>query len=120
MRKSFSLMNLSANFDATTEIADHNMDSTFEEITKYNGALSVGDSVENDNHTFVSISETLMRDPIWLRQKGQTYGKMKEILEKKKRKARKVGVSNSQIPQTAMTGKKNLLFIQNSICKYGT
>ena len=107
MRKAFSLMNLSANSDATTEIADHDMDNTFEKVTKFNAISSEKDTFEYDGNISLSRNETPILDPPRLRKKGQTYGRMKGFLEKKKNKSRKADVSISQIPQptNAMTGK---------------
>ena len=69
MRKLFACMNLSVDFDVAIAIEDHNMDNTFQEISKYNVTLSVRDTIEDDSHTFVSISDTQIQDPVRLRQK---------------------------------------------------
>ena len=50
MRKPFALMNLCSNSDATSEIADRNMDSTFEQFKKHNASVSCGDTCEDDGH----------------------------------------------------------------------
>ncbi|KAL7222130.1 hypothetical protein ACSBR1_023941 [Camellia fascicularis] len=98
--QAFALMNLCSNSDATSEIADRNMDNTFEQIKKHNASVNGGDTCEDDGHATLVISDVLIKDPPRLRKKGQTYGRMKGVLERKKTEFKKVGTSKSQALHT--------------------
>ena len=63
-------MNLCSKSDATSEIADRNMDNTFEQIKKHNASISGGDTYDDNVHATLAISDVSIKDPPRLRKKG--------------------------------------------------
>lgn len=77
MRKSLALMNLCANSEESTKIAERNMDRTFEEVRIYNASLCGDTSDVGD--TSIPVSNVPVMDPLWRRQKGQTNGRIRVL-----------------------------------------
>ncbi|XP_058201082.1 protein FAR1-RELATED SEQUENCE 5-like [Rhododendron vialii] len=93
MRKSFALMNLCVNSEESTKIAEQNMDKTFEEVRIYNASLCGDTSDVGD--TFIPVSNVPVMDPLRHRQKGQTNGRMKGALEKRRKRKTSGNVNDS-------------------------
>ncbi|KAH7837203.1 hypothetical protein Vadar_010948 [Vaccinium darrowii] len=96
MRKAFALMNLCANSEATTDIAERNMDRTFEEVRIYNASLCGGDRSDVGD-TSIPVVDVPMMDPPRRRKKGVANGRLKGALERKRKRKRKTSrnVTNS-------------------------
>ena len=119
MRKAFTLMNLAANLEVTSEIAEINMDNIFEEIKRYNASFRGGYLGEDVCQTSMPTFDILVME---LRSKGQKYGRRtKGVLERKREKPGNVGTSKFQPTRTAVPTSRYIkiiyfLFLQNSIC----
>lgn len=86
-------MNLCANSEESTKIAEQNMDRTFEEVRLYNASLC-GDT--NDvGDTSIPVSNVPVMDPLRRKQKGQTNGRMKGALEKRRKRKTSGNVNDS-------------------------
>ncbi|XP_048136985.1 protein FAR1-RELATED SEQUENCE 1-like isoform X2 [Rhodamnia argentea] len=90
MRIAFEVMSLGAEDRNTMRIVKKNLDATVAEISSYKSSVVVTDDASDDDSNETSLCEMSILEPLQRKGKGTSYGRLKSLSEKKKKKSKKV------------------------------